>query len=275
MSNMTAQLVRSTFGYGVATAIVSLLLASQLVPDFSGSWVLKVVFLIVVLLAWWRFGGLLILIAVQIHLLFTDPVGRQFQWSWTSATTACLVLVLVALVERVRALRRSVPRSRWKDWSVAVKREFAAPQASQLPSNDKTSAMASLKGMGRFLAGVLCAIVISLIILGWVPYDLQARNNVRLRPSELRGIFVATLLAVVFSLISAIVSEIVWRKLTPSQARAYLRGSLANWIETDWRSVVRQRQRWQRRRKNTNSKTESKLAIPLSQTGSNRVESDT
>lgn len=243
MSHATSKLMRSTVILGLVTSVVALLLVSRLVSSTPQVLGLEIGLYVVIALAWWRLGGLLILIVVQLYLFLSERTGSPFQWSWNEVMTAGMVLALVALVERSRAMRRSAPKLRWRDWSLGLSLAFGSQKKADLDVGQQSSVIIELGRAMQLLAGALCIVIVSQLILWNVPYDLDAPKKVRLRPTELRGVELATLLTVAYVMISWLVNEIIWRKLTPSQARAFLRGCLANWSENEWRAVVRQRRR--------------------------------
>ncbi len=242
--------MRNEFVDGAAIVLATFLLAGlffSLPPlDFQ----LKLALLSVVLLAWWRLGGLSLLLFLQLYLFTMEPAETSFNLDWSCVVMPALSLILIAVIERSLAARRNRPKSNWKN------RLAGTLQSLQQPFEQIDGR--SLASLSTLFAGVMGSVVIAYAIQWLVPLNPDSPFQVRLRPTELRGIVLATLL-VGFSLgISVIIGELKWRGLTASQARVYLRGHLANWLETQWRTVVRYRIRMRRKM----SKRSRKSTLP-------------
>lgn len=211
---------------------------------------LKLALLSVVLLSWWRLGGLALLLFLQFYLFTMEPAETSFNLSWSCVVMPALSLILIALIERSLAARRNRPRSNWKN-------RFAGTlQTIQQPF--ELIDARSLASLSTLFAGVMGSVVIAYAIQWLVPLNPDSPVQVRLRPTELRGIVLATLLVGLSLGSSVFIGELKWRGLTANQARVHLRGHLANWLETQWRTVVRYRIRMRRKL----SKLSQKSTLP-------------
>ncbi len=224
--------------YAFALSSSTLLLLVQLFGAGLFQTKLTLVFLLIAGLGWWRLGGIVVLLAVQIYLLLSEPIGNEFRFEWSCIFIPILTIVLVALVERTHAISRMHGNAGWpqrfKAWRLAL------VTASQAFSRQACRSIVSL------IIGILISVVITIGVLGAVPLDRTAVNWVRLRPTELRGIVLAAVLVGTFLLGSTVIGELKWRRVTLGQARLFLRGSVANWIEAEWRAVARKRIKAQR-----------------------------
>lgn len=194
---------------------------------------LKLALVSVVLVAWWRLGGLALLLFLQFFLLFTEPPELSFVVNWSSVTFPTLSLILLAIIERTLAARRHTPKSNWRDQLANFQQVLRQPLDLIISS--------TLASLSLLVAGVLVSVAVAFTILWFVPLDPAAAGQVRLRPAELRGIFLATVLVGLSVGTAIIIGELKWRDLTASQARVYLRGHLANWLEIEWRTVILRR----------------------------------
>ena len=238
--------------YVVAIVITTLLLMFQLFNTQPFETSLKLGFALLVLLSLWRLGGICVLLAVQAYLLFTETSSSMSAW-YLYVILPTLTLSLVAFVERVRALRATrrppprTPAANWTEWAKEIRRRC-------LPGNLQLAKSSRGEVAGKYLmavASLLAVVFVSTLVAGWIlrmiPLDARAPDMVRLRPTELRGIVLAAALMALMIAVFIVVGELKWRMLSPSQARVYLRGYFAHWIETEWLTISWQRGKSKRR----------------------------
>ena len=244
-------LTGSVIVYGVAIVIATLLLMSHVFHDQPFETSLKLGFALMVLLSLWRLGGIGVLIAVQAYLLITESRASVSDWH-AYVILPTLTLSLLVFVDRVRAIRATklqYPRATtltWAEWAEEMKRRFL-PKDVQSASFSGSAAGRYLLAVAVLLVGVLASAFVAGWILRSIPLDFRAPDSVRLRPTELRGIVLAAALMAVMIAVFIVVGELKWRKLSPNQARVYLRGQFASWIEPEWLAIIRQRGKSSRR----------------------------
>lgn len=191
---------------GVTIVLATILMAAIFfsLPPFAVQ--LKIAMVSVVLLAWWRLGGLALLLFLQFFLLFTEPAELYFVLNWSCLVLPALALILIAVIERTLAARRHTPKSNWSNHFASLQ------QALRQPLDHIVSR--TLSSLSLLVAGVLGSVAVAYTILWLVPLDPAAAGQVRLRPTELRGILLATVLVGLSVGAAVFMGELRWRELT-------------------------------------------------------------
>ncbi len=91
-------------------------------------------------------------------------------------------------------------------------------------------------------------LAITMVLLWLVPLDLRSVQNVRLTPSGLRAIVLGISLFFIVMLTSGILSLFAWKRLSPSEARVYLKSTLTDFLHTDLRMYIKQKLKQRRAR---------------------------
>lgn len=220
---------------GLVIGLVTLLLAVQYWSFPPLDTQLMLVLACIVLLAWWRLGGVFVILVQQSVLLFTEPSNYEIRLDWSCLVLPVLTLILSATIERSLALRRIGPKLGWRE-NIANMVQVARRPLDCL----RWSAWSFVT---RLSASAALSTVIAVAIVWLVPLDHDSQRWVRLRPTELRGIVMAAWLTGGAIGAAIVIGEFKWRWLSSSQARVYIRGLLASWIEGEWRYVVRRSRR--------------------------------
>lgn len=251
---------RAIMANTLAIVIATLLLMSQLFDGQPFETSLKLGFVLLVLLSVWRMGGIGALLAVQAYLFLTETKTPVSGWH-AYVVLPALTLSLVIFIERLRAIRataRQYPRpttSTWREWAEAAKSRLLPRDSQPTVPLEGSEVGRHVLAVATLFAGALASALVAGWMLRSVPLDFRAPDSVRLRPTELRGIVLASVLMAVMIAVFLVVGELTWRKLSPKQARVYLRDHFARWIETDWLAMHRQRVKarqrtWKRRQLN-------------------------
>lgn len=225
-------------------------------------------FLVLVALAWWRINAALLLLGCQVYLLLVE-LPRSSTVEHTAWIPFWLLLLLIA-VDRLRTYRQLVRVAAdpaigtqrrlpfWKRWQ-------RLPQAARQATARFRSMRRSLKfsdelgaillDWGRLSLMVLACGLLTWVLLWMIPLDELSRRKIRLLPTGYRAISITLVLGFVALAATSLVAGWSWRRISAAQARAFLRGSLASWLEPELRSIVRRRLRGRNRRASGKGRT--------------------
>lgn len=92
------------------------------------------------------------------------------------------------------------------------------------------------------LVAVVCLSAATGLLL-WVPLNRNAVIEYRMFPPIFRLVQLGSLLLVAYVVYTVIAYELAWRRMTPGQARIYLRGTLFGWLGSELRRIARRRKR--------------------------------
>ncbi|MDG1893930.1 MAG: hypothetical protein P8J37_03380 [Fuerstiella sp.] len=212
---------------------------------------LKFFFLAILVLTLRRWTGALLMALLQIHLFFLEPRvvgsgGAGGEVVWVVAT-----VLLIMAVSRFRTLQE-------KDEHSTVRRLLSSLNARTVNTHERDASalsrhsFAAFVTVGRPVLLLIACAVLALDLMSLVPPDrtitgLNTIREFRLRPSGYRVIMSGLLLFSAFILGWLVINEVVWRRLSPSQAGIYLRSVSVKWLHRDLRMLTKRRLKMRRR----------------------------
>lgn len=243
--------------YFAVLLLAALLLMPLLFNGLMFESQLKLGFLLLVALVWWRINSIVFLLTIQVVLLVVEPASTGFNFMG-HLLIPLLTVLLVASIDRFRLCRRWVKKrpAEKKIWRRLLPRlpQLNADGSREFPGLDPRLGW-PLARLG--LIGLIATLIAAIVLL-IVPLNERANRVVGLLPNELRMIVLCFVLLVTYLVASVVIGIWIWRKLTPAQSRVYLRGVVANWLEMDIRSVVRRREKLVRKQAKKRNKATRK-----------------
>lgn len=185
-----------------------------------------------------RFPGWPVLLVLQLRLIALEAGDPEAVRVATSLFPCLLGLGLVVYSLRQAEVRRAV--ASWfaaKNCQSASRSRWTAP-AARTSDDDAATTLVSL---GRLLVPAL-AVVLAFLLLSWLPTTVASRAAWFQFSVANQGVFFpgAALLAFLVA-VAVVLRELVWRRLTPAQARLYLRSTLLAAHYGDLRMISRRR----------------------------------
>lgn len=228
----------------LAMSLVTLLLLS-LAPDLPLS--LRLLFVAVILLTLKRLGGLAILVTMQADLALREGRSVVSMGGFSGLLLVIVVLGIVMLVFRQRLLLRRLSAT-----SVA---EMTRTMLTGSAESDERFATGSQSGPKHMTASVMSAVaqllmcvIAARLLLYLLPRNRQLsghlRNWISADPALESGAWILWTILVA----GLILMEWSWRRLTPPQARMYLRSVFLKQHFRDLGMVVVRRIRDRRKR---------------------------
>lgn len=249
--------------YTLAALATTWLLAVLLFSGDVYQTSLTLALVLIVAVAIWRGGGLVILASVQIYLMLREPPQVLATSVTLTGLVAFLVIILLALVYRLKTLLESHQMTSISSWIRQVRAQptVAADQPAATATQTEFSTSLAWQMLGT-AAGVTLSILVGLLVFSYVPRDNQALRDVGLQPTGLRVIQIAFVITATYFIVQFFVEQWTWRRMGPPQAQIFLRSSLVGWLMRDFRGISRGTMRAHRRqakraRKTTARKTKS------------------
>ena len=206
----------------VASAIAILL---QLAPNMG--WPLRISLTAIILLTLKYWGGVLILMAVQLDLFFREPPRSSAFDEPTGILTVVLTVGLLMCISRNRTLlHRSASRPLRS--AFAFDSGNAIRHISRIPG-------AMLRGVA-VLAGCVC---VSRLLLGTLPNRRSLDNDLHTWLQDESSVLRCSLLLVGIIAAWIVCNEISWRQLTNGQAQLYMRSVFLTIHHADLRMIMR------------------------------------
>lgn len=197
----------------------------------------------------------LIFLTVQIGLFRVEPISFSgYSNSPGSSLLAAGVLAMLISCCRYLTLTSSPAPYRLSNRSSIQVAYFHATREPRkafarfgvLSRNESTVGSAELfKTLART---VIPAMAIS-VMLTLVPLDPDMPNIARLIPPAVRTITLGIMLLAICVLANSLLSILVWRRLSPSEARIFSRSELSKWIHREVSRVSRRRIRFRNSRR--------------------------
>lgn len=215
------------------------------------------IFMAVVVLAWWRRTALLLLLLIQVYLFVLEPKNEPNLFSMFLFPALALISLL-------------------QGWQFET--ALSLPTLYQQPSLEKKTLLERFRELRERIAGGLnatapdfahllrkcCVAIAAVFLAGWLlsffPLNYNSRREYRLLPEGLRVISLSIVLALIFFLTRALLTEWSWRRLSVSQASVYLRGFLGGWLNEDW-ALLRKLRKKEAQRKAAQKQNESKAKV--------------
>jgi hypothetical protein len=233
--------------YGILAALSGLFVSLWFSPNDSAITLLIAVFFLVMFgVRFWSVG--LILLTVQAGLFLAEPLSLSaYSVSPGSSLLAIGVLALIISSCRYLTLTSSPTPYRLTNRSSAKvalhharrrksRKTFAA--FGVLPRDESTVRSAEpFTMLGRM---VLPVAAVSMM-LTLIPLDPAAPNDARLYPPVVRTISLGIILLLICVVSNSLMNVLVWRKLSPAEARIFLRSEMSKWIHREVSRVSRRR----------------------------------
>jgi len=231
--------------YLLLIAAMGVLMVWSFATTSSLSLPLRLIFLSLLVLTLKRWTGAAMLGLIQLHLLLIEPPSHDPTNVLGGFLWVALTVVLLMIVSRYRTLRQ-------RDHASSVT-AFGGPLSS---SGSGGPPMAEAEAtppdqiwynlnhlLQQCIRGVLliaaCA-VLAVVVISLVPQESVSLTirEFGLKPSGYRLIRLALGLFAVWLVAWIIVNELVWRSLSPAQARMYVRGTMTQWLHRDLRMII-------------------------------------
>lgn len=225
------------------------LLYSRWFPDASGLLSLGLTILTVVLNLRIWVGGVLLLL-VQWELFFRErplpgnqgsPVGDML---WVMG-----VLLLLFVSSRLNRLGREL-RQQGRPLPIRLFGLDAFVRSVQAILLDGFNQLGNLTGrptlpteLAQAGRRILVPVIVATAILLFSPPEEEAVESMRLTPAGFRTLKIGLSLAGLFLGLSALFRSWEWKRMTPSQARVFLRGVGIGLLNPDFKMVIRRRLR--------------------------------
>ncbi len=223
-------------------------------PNDSIITILIAVFLLMTL--GFRFWSVaLILLMVQVGLFLVEP-GSVGGYSNSSGSSLAGIGVLALLISCCRYLTLTASPAPYRlsnrsSIQVAYLHATRQPRESfakfgVLSRDESTVGAAELLTM---LARIVIPVAAISVMLTFVPLDPDTPSTARLIPPAVRTITLGIILLAICVLANSLVSILVWRRLSPSEARIFARSELSKWIHREVARVSRRRIRFRSSRR--------------------------
>lgn len=198
----------------------------------------------------------LILFLIQVGLFLAEP-GSLGAYAESPGSSLLAMAVLALLISSSRYLAlTSLPvsyrlntRESARMALMHLRREPRDGFASfgVLPRAESTVGSAELL---TTLLRIAVAVIAVSMLLELVPLEPDSPAHARLIPPAVRTISLVVILLLVWMLINGLMNVLVWRRLSPVEARVFLRSELSKWIHREVSSVSRRRIRFRATRRN-------------------------
>ncbi len=231
---------------------ITVVLGMLLFADTSVSLTVQLLTTAVLLWGALRWGGWVVLVAIQVSLFFREPGGSQMNPGWEAFLYCVISLLIIALVSHSPSIRRQASRWFANQMTMLVCQQSLQDQSSgrsestnQALENDPADRILYPMQWMVLLGTVLLAI----LLMRWLPITSSLRlqwlersvaNAYMLWPG-------ASLVVLVIGLLVT-VREAAWRQMTTGQARLYLCCSFVLGHFPDLKMVVLRRQKFNRSR---------------------------
>lgn len=183
----------------------------------------------------WALCGVLFLAWAGPLLIETGPLIADDELGPRDVVSAISLLAFVLFALRYAQLHaRSLERPKWSFRRAVARRPWPAMQ------------LRPLSGVALWPA-LACGL--SLALLWAVPLEAMAENTAHLIPAALRGLIILWGLACLALIVAAAFALLKWRRLSPQQARLYIRRLLSDELEAEQAAIERARARLDSRRK--------------------------
>ena len=206
----------------VASATAFLL---QLAPNMG--WPLRILLTAIILLTLKYWGGVLILMAVQMDFFFREPPRSSALRGPTGILTVVVIIGLLMLINRNRATLHRIA-SRPLRSAFTFKPGKSLQHISRMPG-------AMMRGVA-VLAG---SVFISRLLLSTLPNRRSLDNELRTWLQDESSVLRCSLLLVGIIAAWIVCHEISWRQLTNRQSRLYLRSVFLTIHHADLRMIMR------------------------------------
>lgn len=197
----------------------------QLAPNIG--WPLRITLTAIILLTLKYWGGVLILLAVQLDLFFREPPRSAAFQGPTGILTVVVIVGLLMLISRNRAVLQS----------------FASrPLLSDFTINPGKALQHILRMPGAIVRGaaVLAGCVfVSRLLLSTLPDRRSLDNELRTWLQDEPSVLRCSLLLVGIVAAWIVWGEISWRQLTNAQSELYLRSVFLTIHHADLKMIIR------------------------------------
>ncbi|MBI1311879.1 hypothetical protein GC176_11350 [bacterium] len=186
----------------------------------------------------------------QLVLTVTERSSLHDRVDLWDQVTACSLLVLLLSTQRYLLLPEPAALTQWRQQlaeTLRVPRWLRLSRRS--PSTDQIAWRRS-PHVSEFLQmaiRVALAVVVATWLLGLVPNNLRAADDVGLIPTAQRAIRLSLGFAVVTIVFNTLINAAAWRRLPLRAARLFLRAELSDWCGSEVRSILRVEEKHKRR----------------------------
>jgi len=240
--------------YIIFAGLSALFVSLWFSPNDSIITIMVAVFLMMTL--GFRFWSVaLIFLMVQVGLFLVEP-GSVGGYSYSPGSSLAAIGVLALLISccRYLTLTSSPAPYRLSNRSSVQVAYFHATREPRkafapfgvLSRDDSTVGPAELFTM---LARTVLPVMAISVMLTLVPLDPDMPNTARLIPPAVRTITLGIILLAICVLANSLLSILVWRRLSPSEARIFARSELSKWIHREVSRVSRRRIRFRNSRR--------------------------
>ena len=239
--------------YLILAGLSAFLVSLWFSPDDSIITILIAVFFVMTLgIRFWSVA--LIFLMVQVGLFLAEPgsVGGYSSSPGSSLVSIGVLALLISCCRYLTLTSSPAPYQLSNRSSVQVAFFHATREPRQafapfgvLSRDESTVGSAELFTMlGR---AVIPVTAIS-FMLALVPLDPDTPEIARLIPPAVRTITLGIILLVICVLTNSLLSILIWRKLSPAEARVFARSELSKWIHREVSRVSRRRIRFRNSR---------------------------
>lgn len=253
-SGKSPDTLAAAIAYIILAVLSSAFVSLWFSPNDSIIVIMIAVFLIMTLA--FRFWSVaLIFLMVQAGLFLVEP-GSVSGYSQSPGSSLAAIGVLALLISCCRYLTLTsspAPFRLTNRSSVQVAYQHATREPRKsfakfgvLSRDDSTVGSAELFTMlGRMIIPVMAISA----MLNFVPLDPNAPEHARLIPPAVRLITLGIILLAICVLANSLLSVVVWRKLSPAEARIFTRSELSKWIHREVARVSRRQIRYRKNRR--------------------------